>query len=161
MDDTETLVRRLLAAWATEGVEPLPPPDPLILARLEAANGVRLPTDLWTYFELTGGLPEGHLDARHLSWWSAPRIKPLSSIYRNFGQTRGFFVLADILVECTHYAIQVTTHGCMPYGTVVEGDGSGHLVRACSWNEFLRLRLEDPDRITLWSPEQHGNGPLA
>lgn len=159
METTLQLVERLLARWAADGTRALPPPEAVVLERLEQAHDVRLPADLRTYFASTGGVPYPDCDAEGIGWWAAERIVPLSTYCPTLVEVRGFIVVADMLMECTHYSIQLQTTSRWPYGTVIEGDGSHHRVRAASWSEFMRLRLDDPDRISVWRKGQPDDGP--
>jgi hypothetical protein len=159
MEPTLQLVERLLARWAADGTKTLPPPEAAVLERLEQVNDVRLPADLRAYFTTTGGVPYPDFDAEGIGWWAAERVVPLSTYCPTLVEVRGFFVVADMLMECTHYSIQLQTTSRWPQGTVIEGDGPRHRVRAASWSEFMRLRLDDPDRVTDWRKGQRDDGP--
>jgi cell wall assembly regulator SMI1 len=159
MESTRQLVERLLARWAADGTESLPATEAAVLDRLERRHDVRLPPDLRTYFERTGGLADLDWDSELIGWWGATRVVPLSTFCPTLAEARGFFVVADVLMECTHYSVQLHTTARWPYGTVIEGDGARHRVRASSWSEFIRLRLDEPARILVWREGQPDDGP--
>jgi hypothetical protein len=159
METALQLVDRLVARWTAEGTPSLPPPEAAALDQLEERHFIRLPADLRTHFTRTGGLPAYDLDSEGISWWAADRIVPLGDTWPKLRDALGFFAFADMLVGCTLYAIQLWTTSRWPYGTVLECSGERHLVRAASWSEFLQLRLDDPDRITLWRQDQSDSRP--
>lgn len=159
MEPTLQVVERLLARWAADGTRSLPPPDAEDLDRLEQAHDIRLPPDLRMYFSKTGGVPYPDCDAEGIGWWAATRVVALSTYCPTLVEVRGFFVVADMLMECTHYSIQLEATARWSYGTVIEGGGHHHRVRAASWAEFMRLRLDDPDRISTWRKDQPDDGP--
>ena len=159
MESTPQLVKRLMARWAADGTRALPPPKGAVLERLEQAHDVRLPADLRAYFATTGGVPYPDFDAAGIGWWAAERVVPLSTYCPTLLEVHGFFVVADMLMECTHYSIQLHTTSRWPQGTVIEGDGARHRVRAASWSEFMRLRLDDPERVAVWRKGEPDDGP--
>lgn len=159
MDAIAPLVHRLVARWVHGGTTPLEPPNVELLDRLERDPTLRLPADLRAYFGITGGLPDFAWDEEFIAWWSAHRIVPLATLHPKLEEAAGFFVVGDMLMECTHYAIQLGHASRWPHGTVIEGADAEFCVRAPSWTEFVRRRLEEPDRITVWEKGAPVDGP--
>lgn len=119
MDPIAPLVHRLVARWAHQGTSPLAPPRVEWLDRLEREPALRLPADLRTYFRIIGGLPDFAWDEEGIAWWSAHRIVPLATIDPGLEDAAGFFIVGDMLMECTHYAIQLGHASEWPHGRLL------------------------------------------
>jgi hypothetical protein len=133
----------ILAKWRAENVSLNPPASQAALARLEAALGVPLPSDIRELYSTADGMPDFEHDPRLLSLWSVQRILRDGTQVTNtpVGTVREL-AFCDVLVESYYFVFRVTKYGLVKIGHHLDlGDEEPSL------EHFLRRYMDDPESL--------------
>lgn len=145
------LLSRLLAFWATHGVQAKPGTDKAELLTFQSANGIVLPEDMSQYFLHVNGMIENEMDPLyHLRFWSLLELKPVVDeidlpIYAS-DKYRLCYVFADYSLWSHAYAIHLSNDRSHLNEVLAVGGETPKMV-AHSFAEFVQLYLDRPEAI--------------
>ena len=151
----------LKAAWEKAHVKPAQPASRAEIRAFEIKYSVQLPTDVFDYFELVNGMPEGEADDDLFTFYSLERLKPAADKFKDshgipkysdalttLDKPEIYFVFADYFINLEAFAIRLDDSSFFNQHVYAICGGIYQVV-ATSFSAFIDVYLQDSDALII------------